>query len=226
MQRHIFGQRTERYVDPEKPQQNLSFSADEEETVAEPEIEPDAPESNVTSIEAHQRRKKAKKVFAENLPRVEVIIPVASHDRHCGCGCRKNVIKHETHERVNYVPPVYEVIIEKREVVACPKGCQGEMKTAPKPKHILPKVTFTESVLAHIIVSKLDDRQPYYNLEKQFKKRAGFTLSRTTMAYATINCATALQPLINLIKDEIIDYDIGALDATGLQVLNEPGRPA
>jgi transposase len=27
-------------------------------------------------------------------------------------------------------------------------------------------------------------------------------------------------------KDEIIDYDIGALDATGFQVLKEPGRPA
>jgi transposase len=27
-------------------------------------------------------------------------------------------------------------------------------------------------------------------------------------------------------KDEVIDYDVGALDATTLQVLNEPGRPA
>jgi transposase len=33
-----------------------------------------------------------------------------------------------------------------------------------------------------------------------------------------------LQPLVNLLKDEIIGYDVGALDATGLQVLNEPGR--
>ena len=101
-----------------------------------------------------------------------MIIPVAQHDRHCACGCLKNVIKYESHERLNYVPPVYEVIIEKREVVACPKGCQGEMKIATKPKHILPKFKFTESVLAHVIVSKLDDCQPYYHLEKQFKKRA------------------------------------------------------
>ena len=27
-------------------------------------------------------------------------------------------------------------------------------------------------------------------------------------------------------KDEVIDYDVGALGATTLQVLNEPGRPA
>ena len=41
---------------------------------------------------------------------------------------------------------------------------------------------------------------------------------------AAIVCARPLQPLVNLLKDEIIGYDLGALDATGLQVLNEPGR--
>lgn len=184
------------------------------------------PADNVVPIQSYIRRKTVKKVFAENLPRVEVIIPVGAHESHCGCGCQKNVIKHEEHERLNYVPPVYEVIIEKREVVACPKGCKGEIKTAPKPKHILPKVKYTESVLAHIIVSKLDDRQPYYHLEQHLEKRAGFDLSRSTMVKATIQCAEALQPIVNLIKDEIIQYDVGALDATGFEVLREPDRAA
>ena len=108
--------------------------------------------------------------------------------------------------------------------MACPKACEGEIVTADKPKHILPKSKITSAVLAHIIVSKLDDRQPFYHLENQFKKRAGFTLSRQTMARATIDCCDALQPLVNLMKDQVIDYDVGALDATTLQVLNEPGR--
>lgn len=34
-----------------------------------------------------------------------------------------------------------------------------------------------------------------------------------------------LQPMLNLFKDAFLSYDIGALDATTLQVLNEPGRP-
>ncbi len=240
MQRTLFGQRSERYreVDSENPQQGLDFSdykestVDDENTQAVDNTDVDAEpndfplDSNVASIAAHKRRKNVKKRFAENLPRVEVIIPVAAHESHCGCGCQKNVIKHEKHERLNYIPPVYEVIIEKREVVACPKGCKGEIKTAVKPKHILPKAKYTESVLAHIIVSKLDDRQPYYHLEQQFKKRAGFNFSRSTMANATIKMAEPLQPLINLMIDGIIHHDVGALDATGLQVLNEPGRPA
>jgi len=108
-----------------------------------------------------RRAKKSKNTFAAHLPRSEQLIPVDAHHKTCQCGCQKNVINHERHERLNYQPPVYEVIVELREVVACPKGCVGEVITADKPKHILPKASFTESVLAHIIVSKLDDRQPY-----------------------------------------------------------------
>jgi transposase len=50
--------------------------------------------------------------------------------------------------------------------VACPKGRKGEMRAAPKPRHMLPKVKYTESVLAYVIVGKLDDRQSYYHLEQ------------------------------------------------------------
>ncbi|MEE8058152.1 MAG: IS66 family transposase [Pseudomonadales bacterium] len=46
------------------------------------------------------------------------------------------------------------------------------------------------------------------------------------MARSVIECANPLQPLFNLMKDEVIDYGVGALDATTLQVLNEPGRLA
>ncbi len=109
---------------------------------------------------------------------------------------------HAIHERLNYLPPVYEVIIERREIVACPKGCEGEMVSTDKPKHILPKAKFTASVLTQIIVSKFDDRQPFYHLEKKFKKRVGFILSRQTMGRATIECSDALQPLVNLMKDQ------------------------
>ena len=70
-------------------------------------------------------------------------------------------------------------------------------------------------------MSKLDDRQPFYHLEQQFKQRAGITLSRQTMARSMIQCCDPLQPIINLLKDTYLDYDIGALDATTLQVLNE-----
>ncbi len=33
-----------------------------------------------------------------------------------------------------------------------------------------------------------------------------------------------LQPIYNLLKDELLDYEIASCDATKLQVLKEPGR--
>ena len=34
------------------------------------------------------------------------------------------------------------------------------------------------------------------------------------------------QPLFNLLQETLISYDITQIDATGLQVLDEPGRRA
>ena len=129
------------------------------------------------------------------------------------------------HERLHYEPPIFEVIVELREQLFCPKGCKGQWISAEKPKHILPKARFTESILAHIIVSKLEDRQPYYHLEKQFESRAGFKFTRQTMARSAIECAASLQPLVNLFKDQIIEHNIAVIDPSMLQVLKEPGRP-
>ncbi|WP_444901817.1 transposase [Microbulbifer sp. SSSA007] len=215
LQRSLFGRRSERYEDPDDPQRLLfeSTEARDDGSVEKNEADNDKDQDAVVSIAAHKRHKKTKKIFAEHLPRKEVAIPVSEQDKTCACGCQKNIVDYERHERLNYIPPVYEVIVELREKVACPKGCVGQIVIAPKPKHILPKGKFTESILAHLIVSKLDYRQPFYHLEKQFETRAGFSFPRQTMARTVIDCVTPLQPLSNLLKDEVIGYDIGALDA-------------
>jgi transposase len=86
-------------------------------------IEPEDDEAesqanNVIDIKLEKTRKKTKRAFADNLPRVPVVIPVEEHDKTCQCCCQKKTIKHEFHERLNYQPQVYEVIVEMHEVVA------------------------------------------------------------------------------------------------------------
>ena len=209
--RNRFGRRSERFKDADDPQAWLF-----DEALTQPECA-SAPE--VVDIAAYRRKRRRSRKVPQSLPRVEVLVPVEDAHRHCGCGAQKIVINHAVHERLHYVPPIYEVHVEKREVVACPRRCAGEVRTAPKPAHILPKSKMTEGLLAHIITAKLDDRQPLYHLEKQLHNRFGGGLSRHTMARAVIGSHEALQPLVNLLKDEIIDYDVGAFDATRLRVL-------
>jgi len=220
-QRNRFGSKSERFVDENNPQADLFAALVDDDFTLDEEERKEEEESNVINIAAYKRRKKKNHKFPPNLPRREVIIK--AEDRICVCGKEKKLIRYEITELLNCIPEVFEVIEQKREVLACSCGCNS-ITTAALPKRILPKVKITESTLAHIIVSKLDDRQPLYHQEKRFDTRFGIDLSRNILARWFIASSKALQPLINLLKDEIIDYDVASCDATGIQVLDEPNR--
>lgn len=212
--RHRFGTQSERDIDPNDPQGDF-FIEDHTASHVEPE------EHAEINILAHTRKVKKKKDLSQ-YPRIIEIIPVPDDEKQCSCGCMKKVIRHEIKELFDYIPAVFRIVEQRREVVACPKGC-GTIQTAPAPLHVLPKVKATESLLAHVVVSKFHNRQPLYHLEKYGH---AVEISRKTMASWMIQLVTPLQPVFNLMKDHIIDYNIASIDATTLQVLNEPGRPA
>ena len=172
---------------------------------------------------SHTRKKKKSE---KELPRRIEIIPATEEQKRCSCGCQKKVIRYETKEIINYQPAVFEIIEQRREVVVCEKGCDGAMMTAPAPLQVLPKISVSESFLSFLVVSKLDDRQPLYHLEKQLNERHGVDCSRQSMASWMIDLMAPMQPLYNLYKDQVIEYDISACDATTLHVLDEPGRKA
>lgn len=217
--RNRFGKKSERYIaDSTQPQLNL-WDNDDNELAAVV-----ASDEQGTPVAAHTRKKK--KTTTKELPRRIEVIPVSEQDRQCACGACKTVIRYETKESLNYQPAVFEILEQRREVVACPKGCDGEMVTAPVPLHVLPKAKVTEEFLSFLVVSKCDDRQPLYHLEKQLDERHGLSCSRQSMARWLIDLMAPMQPIYNLLKDEIIDYDVASCDATTLQVLNEPGRAA
>ena len=129
---------------------------------------------------AHTRKKKKK--INKEVPRRIVIIPLPDADKICSCGACKNIIRHETKEMLHYQAAVFEIVEQRREVAACPKGCDGSIITAPAPLQILPKIKATEELLSFLVVSKLDDRQPLYHLEKQLRERYGVDCSRQSMA--------------------------------------------
>jgi transposase len=221
LQRHRFGKKSERYIDPEHPQLSLLDDKQNKFTEADAANESIACDINVSS-HVRKKRNKAKK----NIPvRIE-IIPIADEQKQCACGKCKKVIRYETKRMMHHQQAVYEIIEQRREVVACVDGCDGEIITAPAPLHVLPKVKATEEFLAFLVVSKLDDRQPLYHLEKQLRERYGIDCSRQTMARWLIDLMFPLRPIYNLLKDSVIDYNIASCDATMFQVLNEPGRLA
>jgi transposase len=219
--RNRFGKKSERFID----QQNLQLSLLQDNTGLFEAAET-AGNAIVDEVEisAHSRKKNLKK--SKELPRRIEIITLSEKQKTCSCGACKKVVRYETKESIHYQPCVLEMLEQRREVAVCPKGCDGEMVTAPAPLHVLPKIKATEEFLSFLVVSKLDDRQPLYHLEKQLNQRYGVDCSRQTMSRWLIDLTAPMQPIYNLMKDEIINYDVASCDATTLQVLNEPNRPA
>jgi transposase len=220
-QRHAFGSKSERFKD-----NNISQGDFFSSVLAQPlsdDKEDDAQDNTPARSHRSNRKKRNKKSqhFLKSLPRREVIIPAENKKEN------DEVIRYEIKELLHYVPPVYEIIVQKREVIVSKEADEAiQLKTAPAPKHILFKAGVTESFLAHVIVSKIYDRQPLYHLEKQFSERFDFICPRNKLARWFIESSKSLQPIVNLLRDEVMDYDIAACDPTHLQVLNEPGRLA
>lgn len=217
-QRREFGQSSERYIDTQAAQADM-FSDVPAQPLSEEDEEPEPDEEQ----RPRTKKKKTKRNgFAKSLPRREVIIPAENK------GPDDKVIRYEETELLNYIPAVYEIIVQKREVVISKHKETNvtEMIIAPNPKRFLQKASVTETFLANMVVSKLYDRQPLYHLEKKFAERFDFICPRNKLARWFIQSAAPLQPLINLLKDTMLDYDVMACDPTHLHVLDEPGREA
>ena len=218
-QRQRFGQKSERFIDNAAVQGDL-FGDGGKQQKNKNSDDSSANEDEFITVPEHKRR--THKGFPKHLPRREVIIK--AEDDICSCGKKKRLVRYIITEILNIIPAVYEVIVQKREVLGCSCGCAGSISTAANPKRILPKVMVTESTLADIIISKFHDRQPLYHQEKKLESRFGVELSRDNQSRWVIGVAQKLQPLINLMQDQIYDYDVASTDATGIQVLKEPGR--
>lgn len=77
----------------------------------------------------------------------------------------------------------------------------------------------------HITVSKYQDALPLYRQET-ILRRIGVELPRATLANWMIKAGVLVQPVINLLRDRLLAYDIVQMDETPVQVLNEPGKRA
>lgn len=103
--------------------------------------------------------------------------------------------------------------------------CDQGIKVTPAPARIIAKGLLTESALAWVVTSKYMDALPLYR-QAALLARFGGDLSRTTLAASVVKVGEAVQPIINLLRDHLLDADLVHADETVVQVLKEPGRKA
>jgi transposase len=181
-------------------------------------------EDDEVIVPAHTRKKRGRKKLPDTLPRLDVVHQLSGDDLICPHdGSVLNEIGEKTSEQLDIIPAKIQVIRHIRKQYAC--KCGQCIKTAALPKQPIPKSMASPGLLAHITVSKYQDALPLYRQET-ILRRIGVDIPRATLANWMIRSGTLIQPLINLMRDQMLEYDIIQMDETPVQVLKEPDKRA
>jgi transposase len=176
------------------------------------------------AVPAHNRKKGGRKPLPDTLPRVDIIHEIPEDQRHCPHdGQALTEINQVVSEQLDIVPAQIRVLRHIRKQYAC--SCGQCIRTALLPGQPIPKSMASPGLLAHIAVSKYQDALPLYRQE-QILQRIGVDIPRATLANWMIRCGQLIQPLINLLRDQLLAYDLVQMDETTVQVLKEPGKAA
>ena len=217
-QRQRFGASSEKFHPDQQDLFNEAEATAEEIPLEEADDTLSAPEG------ASNARKRGRKALPPELPRIEVIHDLPEEQRHCPEGHELKVIGEEVSEQLDIIPAKIQVIRHIRKKYACP-CCEAHVKTAAAPEQPIPKSNASPGLLAWIVTSKFLDALPLYR-QSGMLQRIGITIARGTLAAWVIRCGELIQPLINLLREQLLLYDIQQMDETTIQVLKETGKKA
>jgi transposase len=194
----------------------LEETLDTDLAALELQIEKLQPESNLAAGEKQTPRRAA---LPADLPRSEF-----HHEPDvttCGCGCQLRRIGQDVAEKLDYAPGVFTVERHIRGKWVCTK-CETLVQ-APVEPHIIDKGIPTTGLLAQVLVAKYQDHLPLYRQEHIFG-RAGFEISRSTLASWVGQCGVQLQPLVDALKAVMLRSPVLHADETPVAMLKPKGQ--
>lgn len=153
-----------------------------------------------------------------NLPRREIRHEPESTT--CQCGCQMKRVGEDVAEKLDYVPGVFSVERHIRGKWACAK-CET-LTQVPVDPHVIDKGIPTTGLLAQVLVAKYADHLPLYRQEAIFG-RAGFAIPRSTLAAWVGSCGVQLQPLVDAMRNELLQHRVLHADETPVAML-KPGN--
>jgi transposase len=221
LKRSLFGQRRERYEDPN---QRLLFDFAE---LGEPSGE--AHEESSELVDEGPKKKKrsrgrGRRVIPECLPRVPRYQPLNEEDipeELRGQSGRRFYKK--TSEWIEWQPPQLFVVEEYVEVLAVDNedATETAMISAPSESRIL-NCFVGPAMLAYFVASRFADHQPYYRLE-EILLRSGIQIDRGTLCRWMIRLAFQVLPLVNRMRQLALQSAVAQGDETSVKQL-DPGQ--
>ena len=176
-------------------------------------------------VPGYRRKHGGRRALPKTFPRVEMIHQL--EDDACRCDHCSNALEamgSKVTEQLDIQPARIQVLRHVRTTYAC--GCgKGKPVTAPMPVQPIPRSMAPPGTLAHVAVNKYVDGLPFYRQGKRLA-RIGVDLLRSTLASWVVKARNLVQPLINLLRERLINSEIICMNETRLQVLKEPNKRA
>jgi transposase len=215
LQRAQFGRKSEK-LDPE--QFNFAME-DTEQALAEAQS---LDESADATLKASRKKPRSvnRGALPSHLPREEIVIE--PEDKACPCcGSAMHVMGEDRSERLDVIPAQFKVIVTRRPKYAC-RACEEAVVQAPAPARLIEGGIPTESLIAHVLVSKYADHCPLYR-QAQIYSRQGINLDRSTLADWVGRAAALLAPVQARLFEILKSSPKLFADETRAPVL-DPGR--
>ena len=212
LRRLHFGKRSEQLNVEQMSLLNEAIDAD----LAALEVELEQLQSNTPEDKQRQQPKRAP--LPAHLPRTD--IHHEPDDITCACGCQRVRIGEDISEKLDYTPGVFTVERHIRGKWAC-KACETLIQ-APVPPHVIDKGIPTVGLLSQVLVAKYGDHLPLYRQERIFE-RAGLAIPQSTLGEWVGICGVRLQPLVDALREVLLQHDVLHADETPVQML-VPGK--
>ncbi len=165
-----------------------------------------------------KRKSSGRKPLPSHLPREIIEYQLSEEELTTADGYKFTKIGEDVTEKLKIIPEKIFVAVHKRFKYACKEKEELGVLIAPAPKSIFTKSMATSSLVAHTIVQKYEMHQPLYR-QAEFWMNHDVEISRANLCNWIKTSATALAPLYQAIKDEIINSNYIHADETPITIL-------
>ncbi len=155
--------------------------------------------ADTTTVRPFTRAKPVRAPLPAHLPRERVVLPVPTSCPCCGGKLAK--LGETITETLESIPRTYKVIQTVREKFSC-RSCET-ITQPPAPFHPIARGRAGPDLLATIMHGKFGEHQPLNRQSERFACE-GIDLSVSTLADWVGACATALSPLVTLIRAHVL----------------------
>lgn len=192
-----------------------------------------AAEPELIEIEKHYRKRT--RLTTDKLPD-DLPVEVVEHDLPEGeqvcpeCGGALHVMGRESRRELVIIPAQVKIREHIRLVYSCRDcerdECRVPIVKAPMPEAVIKGSFASPEAISRIMTQKFVMGSPLYRQEQELRSQ-GIALSRQTMSNWLLSATEDwLEPIYDMLRENLLTRGVLHADETTLQVLKEPDKPA